>query len=251
MSLSAHRRTGGAAPLPEKSGGGVVLPLLLFLFVLFAFLWTLSLFPGFAWGWTADYDGGYIAIERDSADAAGTVYVYGGPVPSDAQLSSGSWDETGTGTPFQTGTFKVIAFDDDSLRAEVPASGWSAVLVVCPDGRRQLVTADSLAVQRVNLTQVAGNSIIGANVPTVLTSSVDQWVRLRSTSQTIPVSFATSQSQAASLSLDGTLTVDPWVTANLPRDWQAGLVALLVLALAVHPGMFIARAAKRRAKETV
>lgn len=164
----------------------------------------------YAWTVSTDHWTRVVRIERETADATGTVTVYyytAGTFPTPTQYANGSYDDTSAGGTFNGRPVNSVQFDASATVAEVYMGSTSA-LVIPPDGARQLVTYSG---SPMSVQGYAGG------VPLYL-----------STSTTIPVSVVGTVpvSQAASVSVDGTL---PVAIAGIGAvDWN-GVTALAVL----------------------
>jgi len=151
----------------------------------------------FAWVVSTPYPQ-TVRIEREigdySAPSTRTVLVYFSSSigPTQAQANGGSWDETGSGTPFVSGVYYTVDFDANSWAVDLNTFSYASALVVTPD------TTSTLTAR----TLVSG---LNSRTPVTLVTPTGAAV------STLPVSFVSTASVAISsmptMSLAGTQTV--------------------------------------------
>lgn len=147
-----------------------------------------------------------VRIERAQEDTAGTVLIYGRATqPFASWYNAGSWDNTAT-----AGWALAVSpvFDGNDRSIEFRSSDYGYFFVVTPDGEQSVVAYWAEPDQRVIL----------AGVLTTQPVTVDGTATLDA-----PVSVA------GSMSVDGTLPVDPWT--GFPGGGVDGLEFIIACGL--------------------
>jgi len=165
-----------------------------------------------------------VRVERETDDYAttATVLVYMSALngPTQAQTLAGSWDETGSGTPFTSGIYYTVDFDTNSWSVDLSTINYGSALVVTPvAGGTQARTVVGGLNSRQPVTLVSSS---GSAVPTLPVSLPSTYTVTLSPSTTVSL----DQSSVPSISIPGTVTIG----GGVPRDLSL-IASILVVGL--------------------